>query len=118
MDVIAHFMRHEKPGLIRDPDLTAEGLPNCKISPNTFSDSEHITHVWCSPMTRTIRTALFSFESAIARGVKVQALDTLQNWDSSPNGIGMNKEYLHKRFGQQVDFDKVEDGWNDKSSGK
>ena len=69
-------------------------------------------------MTRTIRTALLSFESAIDRGVKVQALDLLQNWDSSPNGIGMDKEYLHKHFGEQVDFDKVEEGWNDKSSGK
>lgn len=69
-------------------------------------------------MTRTIRTALLSFESAIARGVKVQALDLLQNWDSSPNGIGMDKEYLHKHFGEQVDFDKVEEEWNDKSSGK
>ncbi|EMR83347.1 putative phosphoglycerate mutase family protein [Botrytis cinerea BcDW1] len=69
-------------------------------------------------MTRTIRTAILFFESAIDRGVKVQALDLLQNWDSSPNGIGMDKEYLHKHFGEQVDFDKVEEGWNDKSSGK
>ncbi|KAM0131350.1 hypothetical protein ACHAP3_007002 [Botrytis cinerea] len=130
MNVIAHFVRHEKGAhktqaffteqlsLIRDPDLTAEGLSNCKVFSKNFSDSGYVTHVWCSPMTRTIRTALLSFESAIDRGVKVQALDLLQNWDSSPNGIGMDKEYLHKNFGEQVDFDKVEEGWNDKSSGK
>ncbi|KAK8907199.1 hypothetical protein QC760_004470 [Botrytis cinerea] len=130
MNVIAHFVRHEKGAhktqaffteqlsLIRDPDLTAEGLSNCKVFSKNFSDSGYVTHVWCSPMTRTIRTALLSFESAIDRGVKVQALDLLQNWDSSPNGIGMDKEYLHKHFGEQVDFDKVEEGWNDKSSGK
>ncbi|KAM0317065.1 hypothetical protein ACHAO8_002629 [Botrytis cinerea] len=130
MNVIAHFVRHEKGAhktqaffteqlsLIRDPDLTAEGLSNCKVFSKNFSDSGYVTHVWCSPMTRTIRTTLLSFESAIDRGVKVQALDLLQNWDSSPNGIGMDKEYLHKHFGEQVDFDKVEEGWNDKSSGK
>ncbi|KAF5874380.1 putative phosphoglycerate mutase family protein [Botrytis fragariae] len=30
----------------------------------------------------------------------------------------MDKEYLHKHFGEQVDFDKVEEGWNDKASGE
>ncbi|TGO28221.1 hypothetical protein BPAE_0030g00060 [Botrytis paeoniae] len=130
MYVIAHFLRHEKGEhkvqgfstdqlfLIRDPDLTAEGRSDCQTFSKDFSDSRHVTHIWCSPMTRTIRTAPLSFEDAIARGVKVQALDILQNWDTSPNGIGMDKEYLRKHFGEQVDFDKVEEGWNDKASGK
>ncbi|TGO54604.1 hypothetical protein BOTNAR_0263g00050 [Botryotinia narcissicola] len=90
MDVIAHFLRHQKGehkakgfsadqlALIRDPDLTAEG----------------------------------------PRGVKVEALEVLLNWDTSPNGIGMDKEDLCKHFSEQVDFDKVEEGWNDKSSGR
>lgn len=69
-------------------------------------------------MRRTINTALLSFEDVIARGVKVQAMDVLQNWDSSPNGTGMDKSYLHDHFSEQVDFAKVEDGWNVKPSGK
>ncbi|THV47592.1 hypothetical protein BGAL_0301g00120 [Botrytis galanthina] len=69
-------------------------------------------------MTRTIRTALLCFQSAIARGVKVEALDILQNWDTSPNGIGMDKEDLCKHFGEQVDFEKLAERWNDKSSSK
>lgn len=69
-------------------------------------------------MTRTIRTVLLCFQSAIARGVKVEALDILQNWDTSPNGIGIDKEDLCKHFGEQVDFEKLAEGWNDKSSSK
>ncbi|TGO08437.1 hypothetical protein BTUL_0209g00070 [Botrytis tulipae] len=130
MDVIAHFLRHQKGehkakgfsadqlALIRDSDLTAEGRSNCQIFSDNFSDSRYVTHIWCSPMTRTIRTALLCFQSAIARGVEVEALEILQNWDTSPNGIGMDKEDLCKKFGEQVDFDKFEEGWNDKSSGR
>ncbi|KAF7901182.1 hypothetical protein EAF00_003403 [Botryotinia globosa] len=130
MDVIAHLLRHQKGehkakgfsadqlALIRDPDLTAEGRSNCQTFSDNFSDSRYVTHIWCSPMTRTIRTALLCFQSAIARGVKVEALEILQNWDTSPNGIGMDKEGLCKHFGEQADFDKVEEGWNDKSSGR
>ncbi|TGO39042.1 hypothetical protein BHYA_0062g00340 [Botrytis hyacinthi] len=104
--------------LIRDPDLTAEGRSDCQIFSNNFSDSRYVTHIWCSPMTRTIRTALLCFQSAIARGVKVEPLDILQNWDTSPNSIGMDKEDLYKHFGEQVDFEKLAEGWNDKSSSK
>ncbi|KAF7887154.1 uncharacterized protein EAF02_003801 [Botrytis sinoallii] len=130
MGVIAHFLRHEKGehkaqgfstdqlALIHDPDLTAEGRSDCQIFSNNFSDSRYVTHIWCSSMTRTIRTALLCFQSVIARGVKVEAWEILQNWDTSPNGKGMDKECLHKHFGEQVDFDKVEEGWNDKSSGE
>ncbi|TGO64832.1 hypothetical protein BCON_0005g00290 [Botryotinia convoluta] len=156
MDIIAHFMRHEKVSSSLRSELyvrsqnknlirSKKSLLGCRQSPRIqhrsaqshsrsrsncrgpfrlpifsmdFSDSRHVTHIWCSPMTRTIRTVLLSFESAIARGVKVEALDILQNWDTSPNGIGMDKEYLRKHFGEQVDFDKVEEGWNDKASGK
>ncbi|QSZ31392.1 hypothetical protein DSL72_000957 [Monilinia vaccinii-corymbosi] len=68
-------------------------------------------------MKRTINTTLLAFKDVIDRGVKVQAIDLLQNWDSCPNGIGMDKEDLRAHFGEQVDFDKVGDGWNNKSSG-
>ncbi|KAF7944597.1 uncharacterized protein EAE97_005230 [Botrytis byssoidea] len=129
MDVIAHFLRHQKGehkaagfsadqlALICDPDLTAEGRSNCQKFSDNFLDSRYVTHIWCSLMTRTICTALLCFQKAIARGVKVEALEILQNWDTSPNGIGMDKEDLCKHFGEHVDFDKVEEGWNDKSSG-
>ncbi|KAF7921441.1 hypothetical protein EAE99_007749 [Botrytis elliptica] len=111
MDVIAHFLRHEKGehkaqgfstdqlALIHDPDLTAEGRSDCQIFSNNFSDSRYVTHIWCSPMTRTIRTALLCFQSAIARGVK--------EWTKSVYANILAN-----------DFDKVEEGWNDKSSGE
>ncbi|KAI9649477.1 hypothetical protein NHQ30_002053 [Ciborinia camelliae] len=131
-EVIVHLMRHEeaehKPRVdgkrryrnhIRDPDLTAKGRLDCqKFSQNFASESKYISHIWCSPMKRTINTALLSFKDAINRGVKVQAMDLLQNWDSSPNGIGMDRDDLLKQFGGQVDFDKVGEGWNNKSSGR
>ncbi|KAJ8060871.1 hypothetical protein OCU04_009952 [Sclerotinia nivalis] len=102
-----------------DPDLTSEGRSNCRRFSKKFSSkSNYITHIWCSPMKRTINTALLSFKDVIARGVKVQAMDVLQNWDASANGIGMDKDYLQEHFGGQVDFDKVEEGWNEKSFGK
>lgn len=69
-------------------------------------------------MKRTINTALLSFKDVIQRGVKVQAMDLLQNRDASANGIGMDKEDLQKLFGAQVGFEKVEEGWNEKSFGK
>ncbi|KAF7863051.1 hypothetical protein EAF04_007134 [Stromatinia cepivora] len=131
MHVIVHLIRHEQSAhkargfheslacFMCDPDLTAEGRLNCRRFSQKFSsDSKYITHIWCSPMKRTINTALLSFKDVIARGVKVQAMDVLQNWDASANGIGMDKDYLQKHFGAQVDFDKVEEGWNEKSFGK
>ncbi|CAD6446822.1 06d4e72c-c8eb-42f7-add8-6232fd7e2480 [Sclerotinia trifoliorum] len=131
MHAIVHLIRHEKsvhkaPGVYErlacfmcDPDLTIEGRENCRIFAKNFSsDTNYITHIWCSPMKRTINTALLSFKDVIARGVKVQAMDLLQNRDASANGIGMDKEDLQKHFGEQVDFDKVEKGWNEKFVGK
>ncbi|ESZ95815.1 hypothetical protein SBOR_3832 [Sclerotinia borealis F-4128] len=130
-EVIVHLMRHEQARhkasymlredgrSIRDPDLTINGRVDCRhFSQDICWLSQYISHIWCSPMKRTINTALLSFGDAIDRGVKVQTIDVLQNWDSSPNGIGMDKKDLQEHFGGKVNFDKVEEGWNQKSSGR
>ncbi|KAL2071119.1 hypothetical protein VTL71DRAFT_12354 [Oculimacula yallundae] len=133
--LIIHFMRHAEAehkvygdNSIRDPELTEKGEKQCHFFERNlmFKEAIKITHILCSPMTRTIQTAeLVSL--ALPNTITVTALPELQNLDSGPNGQGLDLEELVEQYGPYEDGFMVEgdidvstfgrEGWNEKKEG-
>jgi broad specificity phosphatase PhoE len=55
---------------------------------------DKITHMFCSPMIRTIATALVGFDPVFDRGLKAIAWDDLREWGKSLCSTGTSLEIL------------------------
>jgi hypothetical protein len=55
---------------------------------------EKITHMFCSPMIRTIATALVGFDPVFDRGLKAFVWDDLREWGKSLCSTGTSLEIL------------------------
>jgi broad specificity phosphatase PhoE len=64
---------------------------------------EKITHIFCSPMMRTIATALVGFKTLFDLGLKIFVWGDLREWGKSLCGTGTSleilKEALHGKNG-------------------
>jgi broad specificity phosphatase PhoE len=79
---------------MHDPALTQQGYAQCDHLKNVFPRMEKITHMFCSPMIRTIATALIGFDPVFDRGLKVIAWDDLREWGKSLCSTGTSLEIL------------------------
>ncbi|PVH89112.1 hypothetical protein DL98DRAFT_579827 [Cadophora sp. DSE1049] len=72
-----------------------------------------LTHLLCSPMSRTLRTSIGIFGSNINEGTKVIAMAELQTFDRGANGTGLSVNDLKARYGDQVSFSLLPEDWNE-----
>ncbi|TGO62405.1 hypothetical protein BOTNAR_0114g00030 [Botryotinia narcissicola] len=123
MTITLHFVRHAQGfhnlctanHTLPDPLLTDLGKAQCTTLSQTFPSPEKITHIVASPLRRTLYTALYSFPSAIARGIKVIALPEIQETSTFPCDTGSAPAALAEEFAGSVDLGLVHEGWNSKS---
>ncbi|QSZ36098.1 hypothetical protein DSL72_007223 [Monilinia vaccinii-corymbosi] len=122
MTITLHFVRHAQ-GFhnlcaanhsLPDPLLTDTGRIQCRTLAQAFPHPERITHIVASPLRRTLYTALYSFPSAISRGIKVIALPEIQETSTLPCDTGSSPAALAEEFAENVDLGLVEEGWNSK----
>ncbi|TGO46506.1 hypothetical protein BOTNAR_0583g00020 [Botryotinia narcissicola] len=126
--VIFHFMRHgqaysnigelDTRGQLRDPKLTFDGIRQCELVRTVLNSNRNIKQIYCSPMIRTIETALTRFRDIMKFSMekpatRIEAWDALREWGSIPCCTGTPVAKLREKFGQQVDFGLIKPGWED-----
>ncbi|TGO60654.1 hypothetical protein BELL_1195g00030 [Botrytis elliptica] len=124
--VIFHFMRHgqaysnvgelEIRRLLRDPKLTFDGIRQCESVRTVLNSNRNIKQIYCSPMTRTIETAMITFRHVMKFSLdkpanQIQAWDALREWGSSPCHTGTSLAKLQEMFGHQIDFSFIKPEW-------
>ena len=101
---------------IHDPDLTPFGEEHCRGLSQSFPDHKAIDLVVCSPLRRTIYTALLAFKQDIDRCGRVIALPEAQETADVPCDTGSDLSVLKKEMADKpVDLGLVMEGWNVKS---
>ncbi|KAL2006684.1 hypothetical protein VTN00DRAFT_9352 [Thermoascus crustaceus] len=127
MAPLVHLVRHaegehNKGGdayFIRDPGLTERGLEECRNLSERFPYHSSIDLIVSSPLRRALHTALFSFQPAIARGIKIVALPELQETSDIVCDEGSEKSDLEREFADAkgpsgenvVDLGLLYEGW-------
>ncbi|THV44637.1 hypothetical protein BGAL_0602g00030 [Botrytis galanthina] len=124
--VIFHFMRHgqaysnvgelDSRSQLRDPKLTFDGIRQCELVRTVLNSNRNIKQIYCSPMIRTIETALTTFRDVMKFSMekpatKIEAWDALREWGSIPCCTGTSVAKLREKFGQQVDFGLIKPDW-------
>lgn len=86
---------------------------------------DRITHILCSPLHRTLRTALVAFHPIIQKGLQVIAWPEIREYGSSPCSSGsdlavlLSKLYHAEKVTRDcVDTTLVPDGWEIQYEGK
>lgn len=73
---------------------------------------DKITHVLCSPLNRTVETALRCFKPIFARGLKAVLWSQLIEFGNGPTNRGDSLSDLKKKMdGLPVDTGYLSDGW-------
>jgi hypothetical protein len=73
---------------------------------------DRITHVLCSPLRRTLDTALVSFKPLYDRGLKIVAWEQLREWGKAPCNTGDPLEELKSKMSDlPVDMRLLAEGW-------
>jgi broad specificity phosphatase PhoE len=99
--------------------LTQLGVKQALNLKETFIPSNNVTHILCSPLTRTLQTAQIAFEDLISQGLKVVAYPDLREHGSGPTSTGTSLQelqHLLHNANQITDLSLVPEGWemNDK----
>ncbi|KAJ5209618.1 Histidine phosphatase superfamily clade-1 [Penicillium cf. viridicatum] len=128
MAPIIHCVRHAQ-GLhnlctanhvIQDPLLTDLGHEQCQTLRENFPRHANIDLVTASPLRRTLYTALEGFAPVFESkpDLKIIALPDIQETSDVPCDTGSEPSVLKEEFKTGVDLDLVQDGWNNKLSGR
>lgn len=79
---------------------------------------DKITHILCSPLMRTVQTAVESFKPLFDRGLKVVLWSRLIEFGQGPTNRGDPVPELKKKLeGQPVELDYLSDDWEKGSNG-
>jgi broad specificity phosphatase PhoE len=102
-----------------DPELTQLGVKQSLVLKETFTAMKSITHILCSPLTRTLQTAQVAFEDLISQGLKIVAYPDLREQGSGPSSTGTSLPELRRLLHNEnkiTDLSLVPKGWeiNDK----
>ncbi|KAL2072765.1 hypothetical protein VTL71DRAFT_12108 [Oculimacula yallundae] len=113
--ITIHLVRHaEGPHNLRsipepervamlDPGLTTWGHSQSVLLSKRFHAMDKVTHILCSPMRRTVHTALVGLKPAIQRGIQVTLIPDLREYGGGRCNMGSNLEDLVKDV---LDIDK------------
>jgi broad specificity phosphatase PhoE len=103
-------------GRIFNPVLTSIGIEQCAHLRETFDKMGKVTHIFASPLRRTLETAIHSFYPALDRGLKITAWPSLRETGDGPCNCGDSSADLAKKCkGWPVDLDLVHEGWEDET---
>lgn len=87
-----HNIMHSKPVNQRwsstDPLLTCFGGRQAEYLRNTFIPMNKITHIFCSPMKRTLGTCILGFKPLLDSGLGVIAYPDLKEWGTGSSSTG------------------------------
>lgn len=108
--------------MIPDPRLTEAGIKECQALEARFPYQSAVDLIVASPLRRTLETALYSFQPAIQRGVRVVALAELQETSDVACDTGSDVADLKREFAEYrlesgtsaVDFCQVPENWTKK----
>jgi broad specificity phosphatase PhoE len=100
-----------------DPELTHTGIRECEDLAVDMAKLGEIDLILCSPMKRTIQTALAAFPS-YTKSKKIVLLPDLQESGIGNTNTGSSLEELVSRFGSTVlDYYYVAPDWTNKEPG-
>jgi broad specificity phosphatase PhoE len=112
-----HNLSTANHGLL-DPPLTPFGEQECRDLAAIFPHHERIELIVASPLRRTIQTAILAFAQELKRGIKVLALQEIQETSDLPCDTGSELSQIADEFkNTPVDVSLVEDGWHQKVNG-
>ncbi|KAJ8105498.1 hypothetical protein ONZ43_g7405 [Nemania bipapillata] len=122
-----HIVRHahaahqiDAPGIgfdPHDPELTQDGIRECEGLAAEMATLGGIDLILCSPMKRTIQTALAAF-SSYTESKKIVLLPDLQESGIGQTNTGSSLDELVSRFGTAaLDFYYVTPDWTDNGTG-
>lgn len=119
-----HFIRHAESehnippydGRLRDPYLSPHGRRQAEALGQQFPNMEDVDLVVCSPMKRTIQTAVIAFGDHIrSRGKEIVALPELQELSAKPCDTGSSIAELLTEFREEpLDLSLVPHDWESK----
>ena len=94
---------------MRDPELNSAGTAQCDEFRESFKDdSQYITHILSSPLSRCLDTARLALKDVLAKPVKIVPMPELQTLGGGPNGTGKSVSELKERYGtaDELTFDE------------
>jgi len=95
-----------------DPILTARGFDQCQRVLGSFPHMNDITVILCSPLRRTLQTALFCFQPIYIRGLKLIPWPALREWGNGASNIGYTVDQMAKELAElPVDLRLLNEGW-------
>jgi broad specificity phosphatase PhoE len=95
------------------PDLTDEGIEQCKAFNSNFSPNLKVDLLCTSPIRRTIQTAQHCFASHLNEtSAPILLLTHAQEAGDVPSDTGSLPAELRKEFGGVINTSMVEDDWN------
>src|SRR3954471_3035353 len=84
--------------LVSDPELTARGLAQAKKLEHTFEPMARISYILCSPLTRTIQTALTGFTPLFLRNKQLILWPALRENGNGRYSTGSSLEVLREKY--------------------
>ncbi|KAK0100239.1 hypothetical protein ONS95_008203 [Cadophora gregata] len=120
-----HFVRHAQAihnihtipdcTSLRDTNLTPHGQEQSRALITSFPHASKIKYVLCSPLRRTINTALIGFPSVYARGVQCILYEELREFGQAQCNTGSTLLKLRENFKEintgVVNTDLLYGGW-------
>ncbi|KAH7417479.1 histidine phosphatase superfamily [Cadophora sp. MPI-SDFR-AT-0126] len=120
-----HFVRHAQAihnihtivdaTSLRDTNLTPHGMEQSRTLSASFPHTSKIKYVLCSPLRRSINTALIGFPSVYARGVQCILYEDLREFGQAQCNTGSTLLKLRENFKEintgVVNTDLIYGGW-------
>ncbi|KAI0805163.1 phosphoglycerate mutase-like protein [Xylaria sp. FL0064] len=122
MSPLIHVIRHaqalhnvHQDFSIHDPLLTELGHEQCRVAKTQLGNLRQIEMIFCSPLRRTIQTALALFPEYAEANKRIVLMPDLQEVGSTPSDTGSSREYLESKYGRVLDYSLLTSDWTDKS---
>jgi broad specificity phosphatase PhoE len=97
---------------IPNPSLTKVGFEQAKTLGEVFVPYKRITHILCSPMKRTIQTAMAAFEPLLRDGLNIVCWGDLRECGATPASIGDNRTDLKRYINKNpINVNLLEEDW-------
>ncbi|ROW02388.1 hypothetical protein VMCG_06012 [Cytospora schulzeri] len=92
-------------------------MQKCGNIHRDYPHHDKLTHIFASPLSRTIQTVLYSFKPAMDRGTQIVTVPEVQECDDDGCNHGHSPEEIKEEFVDAVNVDNLSSGWDDKSYG-
>ncbi|KAG0649486.1 hypothetical protein D0Z07_4082 [Hyphodiscus hymeniophilus] len=113
-----HQLPHDHPDVnIHDPSLTPRGIKQSLRFGAKFPYIAQTTHLYASPLRRTLQTTMLAFKLEMASGLRVVALPDAQEATDAPSDTGSDITVLRNEFGDAVSYEHVGGAWYEKTGG-